>query len=156
MDYVGLGMNRGWKKIEIYKKVLYMNFWTTCLRGKPRNRWQGDWREGGRLVGGEKYITISNEKRTWERQETIAYSTCQWMNLKICFAFVMTLQNCEMLQLDSSCPCISLSVPSQWTTYLGTFVDVSKISLVYIYIPLQSDNNSQCFTPDRGARWHSG
>jgi len=30
-----------------------MNLGTTRLRGKPRNRWQDDVREDGRIVGGE-------------------------------------------------------------------------------------------------------
>jgi hypothetical protein len=45
---------------RIQKKVLYMNSETTRLRGRPRNRWQNEVREGGRRVenGGRKnYIT---------------------------------------------------------------------------------------------------
>ena len=30
-----------------------MKFGTTRLRGRPRNRWQGEVREDGRIVGGE-------------------------------------------------------------------------------------------------------
>ena len=33
------------------KRVLYMNLETTRLRGKPRNRWQNEVREDGRIVG---------------------------------------------------------------------------------------------------------
>jgi hypothetical protein len=36
---------------RIPKRVLYMNLETTSLSGRPRNRWQGEVREGGRLVG---------------------------------------------------------------------------------------------------------
>jgi len=46
---------------RIPKKVLYMNLETTRLEGRPRNRWQDEVREDGRLVGekgGRKaYIT---------------------------------------------------------------------------------------------------
>jgi hypothetical protein len=35
------------------QKVLYMNLETTRLRGRPRNRWQDEVREDGRLVGGK-------------------------------------------------------------------------------------------------------
>jgi hypothetical protein len=38
---------------RIYKRVLYMNLGTTRLRGRPRNRWQDEVREDGRIVGGE-------------------------------------------------------------------------------------------------------
>jgi hypothetical protein len=37
----------------ISKGVLYMNLGTTRLRGRPRNRWQDEVREDGRIVGGE-------------------------------------------------------------------------------------------------------
>jgi hypothetical protein len=36
---------------RISKSVLYMNLEITRLRGTPRNRWQVDVREKGRLVG---------------------------------------------------------------------------------------------------------
>ena len=38
---------------RIPKKVLYMNLETTRLRGRPRNRWQDEVREDGRVVGGK-------------------------------------------------------------------------------------------------------
>jgi hypothetical protein len=36
------------------KRELYMNLETTGLRGRPRNRWQEEVREDGRIVGGEE------------------------------------------------------------------------------------------------------
>jgi hypothetical protein len=38
---------------RIPKKVLYMNLEATRLKGGPRNRWQDEVREEGRLVGGK-------------------------------------------------------------------------------------------------------
>jgi hypothetical protein len=38
---------------RIPKGVLYMNLETTRLRGRPRNKWQDEVRENGRIVGGE-------------------------------------------------------------------------------------------------------
>jgi hypothetical protein len=35
---------------RIPKKVFYMNLETTRLRGRPRNKWQDEVREDGRLV----------------------------------------------------------------------------------------------------------
>jgi hypothetical protein len=37
----------------IPKRLVCMNLETTRLRGRPRNRWQGEVREDGRIVGGE-------------------------------------------------------------------------------------------------------
>jgi len=38
---------------RIPKRVLYTNFGTIRLRGRPRNRWQNEVREDWRIVGGE-------------------------------------------------------------------------------------------------------
>ena len=38
---------------RIPERILYMNLGTTRLRGRPRNRWQDEVREDGRIVGGE-------------------------------------------------------------------------------------------------------
>jgi hypothetical protein len=38
---------------RIPKRLLYMNLETTRLRGRPRNRWQDEVREDGRIIGGE-------------------------------------------------------------------------------------------------------
>jgi hypothetical protein len=38
---------------RIPKRVLYMNMRTTRWRNRPRNRWQDEVREDGRIVGGE-------------------------------------------------------------------------------------------------------
>jgi hypothetical protein len=62
-------MYREWKKVElcwfgyvqrmeengIPKRVLYMNLETTTVRGRPRNRWENEVREDGRIVGGEEW-----------------------------------------------------------------------------------------------------
>jgi len=41
------------KENRIPKRVLYMNLRTTRLRGRPRNRWQDEASEDGRIVGEE-------------------------------------------------------------------------------------------------------
>jgi hypothetical protein len=38
---------------RIPKKVLYVNLEATRLRDGPRNKWQDEVREDGRIVGGE-------------------------------------------------------------------------------------------------------
>jgi hypothetical protein len=67
---------------RIPKRVLYMNLETTRLRGRPRNRWQDELRESGRIVGGEglqeKYITERNGRSSSEWQRIVAFCTRQW------------------------------------------------------------------------------
>ena len=55
---------------EIYasvKKVLYINLGTTRLRGRPRNRWQDEVREDGRVVGGELWQEKVHNKEEWKK-----------------------------------------------------------------------------------------
>jgi hypothetical protein len=44
---------QGMEENILPKKELYMNLETIRLRGRPRNRWQDEVREDGRLVGGK-------------------------------------------------------------------------------------------------------
>jgi hypothetical protein len=57
-------MYRDWNKIQFPKTVLYIYLESTKPSGRPRNRWQGEVREDGRIAGGEewqkKYITDRN------------------------------------------------------------------------------------------------
>jgi len=62
------------------KKVLYMNLETTRLRCRPRNRWQDEMREDGRLVGGKGW-----KERIYNRQE--------WKKL------LRMARNCHILQI---------------------------------------------------------
>jgi hypothetical protein len=39
----------------IPKRVLYMNSESTIPRGRPRNRWQNEVREAGRIAGGKEW-----------------------------------------------------------------------------------------------------
>ena len=67
---------------RIPKRVLYMNLGATRLRARPRNRWQSEVREDGRIVGGEgwqeKVHTERNGRSSWEWQGIFAFCTCQW------------------------------------------------------------------------------
>ena len=51
----------------IHKRVLYMNLGTTRLRGRPRNRWQDEVREDGRIVGGEKWQEKVHNREEWKK-----------------------------------------------------------------------------------------
>jgi hypothetical protein len=51
---------------KIPRRVLYMNLGTTRLRGRPRNRWQYEVREDGRIVGEECQEKEHNRER-WNK-----------------------------------------------------------------------------------------
>jgi len=52
---------------RIPKRVLYMNLGTTRLRGRPRNRWQDEVREDGRIVGGEEWQEKVHNRELWKK-----------------------------------------------------------------------------------------
>jgi hypothetical protein len=74
-------MYREWKTIEFLEKLLYMNLEATKLRCRPRNRWQDEVREEGRLVGGKGWKERIYNREEWtllEQQRVFAFCTCQW------------------------------------------------------------------------------
>ena len=114
------------------------------------SRW-GEWRFKSscwKRVAGKGYVTERNGISSWQRQGHVAIWACKWMNLEICVAFVTSFQKSEMQLLDSSCPSFCLSVP-QHEEYMSERLWIFRKSYLNIDISLQSDNNSQCFTPDR-------
>ena len=52
---------------RIPKRVLYMNLRTTRLRGRPRNRWQDEVREDGKLVGGKGWKERVYNREEWKK-----------------------------------------------------------------------------------------
>ena len=70
---------------RIPKRVLYMNFGSTRLRGKPRNRWQDEVREDGRIVGGEGWQEKVHNREEWKkllrkaRNRHILHVPMEWM-----------------------------------------------------------------------------
>jgi len=44
-----------------------MNLGTTRLRGRPRNRWQDEVREDGRIVGGEGWQEKVRNRGDWKK-----------------------------------------------------------------------------------------
>ena len=52
---------------RIPKRVLYINLETTRLRGRPRNRWQHEVREDGRIVGGEGWQEKVYNRQEWKK-----------------------------------------------------------------------------------------
>jgi hypothetical protein len=64
----------------IPKRVLYMNLETTRMRGRPRNRWQDEMREDGRIADGEGW-----QEKVYNREE--------WKQL------LRTARNCRILHM---------------------------------------------------------
>jgi hypothetical protein len=52
---------------RIPKRVLYMNLESTRLRGGPRNRWQDEVRQDGRLVGGKGWKERIYNREEWKK-----------------------------------------------------------------------------------------
>jgi len=44
-----------------------MNLGTTRLSGRPRNRWQDEVRENGRIVGGEGWQEKVHNRKEWKK-----------------------------------------------------------------------------------------
>jgi hypothetical protein len=56
-----------WKKTEFPPKILYTNLEATRLRGRPRNRWQDEVREDGRLNGGKGWKERVYDRKEWKK-----------------------------------------------------------------------------------------
>jgi hypothetical protein len=56
----------------IPKRVLCMNLGTTRLIGRPRNRWQEEVKEDGRIVGGEGWQEKVHDREEWKELLTTA------------------------------------------------------------------------------------
>jgi hypothetical protein len=52
---------------RIPERVLYMNLESTRPRGRPRNRWQDEVKEDGRIVGGEEWQEKVYNRQEWKK-----------------------------------------------------------------------------------------
>jgi hypothetical protein len=52
---------------RIPKSVVYMNLKRTGLRDRPRNRWQDEVRENGRIVGREEWQEKVDNIEEWKK-----------------------------------------------------------------------------------------
>jgi hypothetical protein len=66
---------QGMDKNRISKRVLYMNL-ETRLRGRPRNRWQNEVREDGRIVGVEVWQEEVYNREEWKKLLRTARNHC--------------------------------------------------------------------------------
>jgi hypothetical protein len=60
----------------IPKRVLYMNLESTRPRGRPRNRWQNEVREDGKIVGGEEWQEKVYNREEWKKLLRTARNRC--------------------------------------------------------------------------------
>jgi hypothetical protein len=71
---------------RIPKRVMYMNLETTRPRGRPRNRWQDEVGEDGRVVGGEEWQEKVYNREEWKKllrtawNRHILHMPMEWMN----------------------------------------------------------------------------
>jgi len=61
---------------RILKRALYTNLGKTRLRGRPRNRWQDEVREDGRIVGGEGWQEKVHNREEWKKLLRMARNHC--------------------------------------------------------------------------------
>jgi len=61
---------------RIPKKVLYVNLEATRLRCRPRNIWQDEVREDGRLVGGKGWKERIYKREEWKKLLRTARNRC--------------------------------------------------------------------------------
>jgi len=61
---------------RIPKRILYMNLGTARLRDRPRNRWQDEVREDGRIDGGEGWQEIVHNRQEWQKLLRTARNHC--------------------------------------------------------------------------------
>jgi hypothetical protein len=61
---------------RIPKRVLYMDLESTRPRGRPRNRWQNEVREDGRIVGCEVWQEKVYNREEWKKLLRRARNCC--------------------------------------------------------------------------------
>jgi hypothetical protein len=70
---------------RIPKRVLYMNL-ETRPRASPRNRWQDEMREDGRIVSGEEWQRKVYDREEWKKllrtPRNRHFCTCQWNRIE--------------------------------------------------------------------------
>ena len=96
---------------RIPKRVLYINLGTKRVRGRPRNRWQDEVREEGRIVGGEGWQEKVHNREEWKkllrtaRNPHILHMPMEWLyiyhNLHVCISDGSLLNNTANQNFDN-------------------------------------------------------
>jgi hypothetical protein len=66
----------------IPKRVLYLNSESSRLSGGPRNRWQDEVREDGRIIGGEEWQEKVYNRGDWKKLLRTARN-CHVLNVAV-------------------------------------------------------------------------
>jgi hypothetical protein len=61
---------------RIPKRVFYMNLEPTRSKGRPKNRWQDEVKEDGRIVGGEVWQEKVYNREEWKKLLRTVRSCC--------------------------------------------------------------------------------
>jgi hypothetical protein len=61
---------------RIPKRVSHINLETKRLSCRPRNRWQDEVRDNGRIVGGEKWQEKVYNRQEWKKLLKTARNCC--------------------------------------------------------------------------------
>ena len=120
-------MYREWKKIEFPKKILYTDFETNSLRGRPRNRWQNEVRWG--------------LKTSWWKRKERVYNREEWKKL------LRTARNCRILHVPmewmKSCKTVwEFTDTSQTSTLRSSFEPVSPHQMYGLVTQLLTAHNN--------------
>ena len=94
---------------RIPRRVLYVNLGTTNLRGRPRNRWQGEVREDGKIVGGEGWQEKLRNRKRKRWRDQFYFEDTRNRNQTSSFLNIMMMMN---LVSQNTCmvPCV-ISLP---------------------------------------------
>jgi len=91
-----------------------MNLETTRLRGSPRNKWQDEVREDGRLVGGEVWKERVYNREEWKkilgmvRNRRILHMPTEQMNVHILVCSIEVSSYNVMSGINRLLPCYKL------------------------------------------------
>jgi hypothetical protein len=107
---------------RILKRVLNINLETTRLRGRPRNRWQDEVREDGRIVGGEEW-----QKKVYNREE--------WKKL------LRTARNCCILHMP-----VKRMNECMW--YINNTVNIREVCQAYTLLGMKHRQQNKTIMRD--------
>jgi len=113
------------------KKVLYMNLKKKRLTGRPRNRWQDQVREDGRLLGGKGWKERVYNREEWKKLQRMAKNRILHMQMESTDVVLnrKLKQNVQFLG-----PVLYLARRAKPNVSYRLFISYTRSPLVQIYI----------------------